>query len=224
MQRRSDMIACNRSSRPLSWHVLAFAGAAVIGCGGPWESGGVNGWNDPAAEAGTNEEASAPPPTPQSTGADASMAVPAMGDAGAEAAPDSAPPPPASQDVFSGAPPYSSQSGGSGYHNSGKDCMQCHRSGGATPFEIAGTIYDAQHAPLANVEVRLVDANQNAFSVYSGANGNFYKPGGAFASPAQVGARDGAGKTHMIAAVTKGACNSCHCSGSSCATVPIHVP
>jgi len=135
------------------------------------------------------------------------------GDAGA-------PPPPAT-DAFTGAGAFVLQSGGSGKHNAGKNCMGgCHNHG----FTFAGTLYDAAGAAVSSAEVRLVDANGKAILVHSGTNGNFYSST-SWTPPAHVAARTATNKVVMVSALSaasNGGCNGCHATGG---TVPkIHVP
>lgn len=91
-------------------------------------------------------------------------------------------------------------------------------------FSVAGTVYGATGLPLSNVEVRVVDSNGNAFSVYSGTNGNFYKTGNPLTATSHVGIRNATATTSMVGSITSGACNSCHCTGSACAAPRIHLP
>lgn len=134
-------------------------------------------------------------------------------------------PPPMS--VFTGQPPFSSQTG-PGSHNAGRDCMQCHAGGGgdAPQFSFGGTLYDGSGNPVVGAEVRLVDANGNGTSVYTGPSGTFYGRGSGFAAPAHVGARNASNTADMLVALQSngGGCSSCHCSGSGCSTTPIHLP
>lgn len=145
------------------------------------------------------------------------------GDGGSSVAP---PPPPPS--VFEGAPAFHAQTGPSA-HNAGKDCMSCHRTGGgeAPRFSFGGTLYDGSGKPVAGAEVRLVDANGKASSVYTGSNGTFYGQGSGFAAPAQVGVRNASGAKDMVSALQAsngGACSSCHCTGGTCSVPPVHLP
>jgi hypothetical protein len=145
---------------------------------------------------------------------------------------DSGPLPPSG--VFSGAPPFSPHTGPS-THNAGKDCMQCHGSGGgdAPGFEFGGTVYDGSGNPVSGAEVRFVDANGTATSVYTGPSGTFYKGGSGFAGPAHVGVRNATATQEMMTALqstsqppasTGGACSACHCTGTGCTLAPIHLP
>jgi hypothetical protein len=119
--------------------------------------------------------------------------------------------------VFAQQPPYVATTG-TGGHNAGRDCNQCHG------FGMAGTIYDGRGNPVGGAEIRLVDNAGNAFSVYSGANGNF-SGGGGFLAPAHVGARNSTTATLMISPLTYGGCNKCHCTaGANCTTTRLHLP
>jgi hypothetical protein len=141
------------------------------------------------------------------------------------------PPPP--QGVFGNAPPFASKTGPN-THNAGKDCMGCHTGGGNVPsFELGGTLYDGNGNPVSGAEVRLVDANGTAASVYTGPTGTFYKSGSSLAGPAHIGVRNATSQQEMLTALqsgsqppasTGGACSACHCTGSGCAVAPIHLP
>jgi hypothetical protein len=125
------------------------------------------------------------------------------------------PPPP---DPFGGAPPYVPGSpGGDSSHNPGQDCMGHHNHG----FTWAGTLTDTNGNAIAKAEVRLLDANGVATSVYTDSLGNFHS-GKSWASPAYVGARNATNKALMAQAITKGGCNSCHANGG--VQAPIHLP
>jgi hypothetical protein len=143
------------------------------------------------------------------------------GDGGASPPP---PPPPAS--VFKDAPAFVARTGPSA-HNAGKDCMSCHRNGGgeAPRFSFGGTLYDASGKPVAGAEVRVLDANGKATSVYTSATGTFYS-GATFAAPAHVGLRNATASEDMLTLLDAqgGACSSCHCSGGTCTVPPIHLP
>ena len=136
----------------------------------------------------------------------------------------SAPPP---TNVFNGAPPFASQTGPT-THNAGKDCMQCHATGGgdAPQFTFGGTLYDGSGNAVVGAEVRLLDANGTATSVYTGPSGTFYSRGSGFAGPANVGARNASSTAEMLVTLASsgGGCSSCHCTGTGCSTTPIHLP
>lgn len=128
-------------------------------------------------------------------------------------------------DVFQGRPAFQSQVGPSS-HNAGQNCMNCHANGGgeAPRFLFGGTLYDGHGAAVSGAEVRVVDHNGTAYTVYTASNGNFYQTGTALAVPAHAGARNAAGSALMISGVSNGGCTSCHCSGSNCATTQMHLP
>jgi hypothetical protein len=142
------------------------------------------------------------------------------------------PPPPSG--VFANAPPYASHIGLT-THNADQDCLSCHTGGGnqVPTFEFGGTLYDGSGNPASGVEVRLVDANGKATSVYSGPSGTFYKEGSGFAGPAHIGVRNATSQQEMLIALqsgsqppasTGGACGACHCTGSGCTIARIHLP
>jgi hypothetical protein len=151
------------------------------------------------------------------------------GSAGADGGGSPVPP-----NVFVNAPPFSAHTGNS-THNAGKDCMQCHAGGGgdAPRFSFGGTLYDGSGNAVSGAEVRLLDANGNGTSVYTGPAGTFYSRGSSFAGPAYIGVRNASSTQEMLAALpsgsqppasTGGACGACHCSGTGCAIAPIHLP
>ncbi len=137
---------------------------------------------------------------------------------------DSGPPPSSVVDVFADAPSFSSQTSGNS-HNQGRDCMSCHAGGGgeAPQFSFGGTLYDGSGNAVAGAEIRIVDANGMATSVYTGSNGNFHGTG-SLAFPGHAGARDASAKALMVSSLTYGGCNKCHCAGTACTTTPLHLP
>ena len=151
-----------------------------------------------------------------------------MGSCGSGSGGDAGSPPPPPPSVFDGAPAFQARTGPRA-HNAGRDCMTCHRTGGdeAPRFSFGGTLYDKSGNPVAGAEVRLVDTNGKATSVYTSTTGTFYGQGTGFAAPAQVGVRNASGAADMISplqASNGGACSSCHCTGGSCTVPPIHLP
>lgn len=149
-----------------------------------------------------------------------------MGSCGGSAGGDAGAIPPPPPSVFKDAPAFVSRTG-QRTHNAGKDCMSCHATGGgeAPRFSFGGTLYDGSGNPVGGAEVRLVDANGKATSVYTSTSGTFYS-GGAFAAPAHVGVRDAMHESDMLTALqaSNGGCSSCHCTGSACTVAPIHLP
>jgi hypothetical protein len=131
-----------------------------------------------------------------------------------------------SSNVFTGQPAFATKAGPDGNHNAGRDCLSCHDGSGEAPqFIFAGTLYDGSGNAVSGAEIRVVDAAGKADSVYSASDGNFYERGStAFAAPGHAGARDATTTNLMVSQVTNGGCNSCHCTGSTCTTAPLHVP
>lgn len=121
--------------------------------------------------------------------------------------------------------PVSSRHGDDESHNPGRNCMECHRSGGqAVEFfdtekmwNIGGTVFNADGVtPNPNGTVYLyTQANGQGELKYTfevDANGNFY-------TNQIIDFRQGlfpyvtggfGGSAHMSTALTSGACNSCH--------------
>jgi hypothetical protein len=96
-------------------------------------------------------------------------------------------------------------------HNAGQDCLRCHRD-----FGVAGTVYRADGSAYSGATVRLTTGAGGGGSVVltltSDASGNFYTSqsvgfGSGLYSDA---AGTGGARRSMAAAVTSGACNSCH--------------
>lgn len=130
-------------------------------------------------------------------------------------------------DAFTGAPPYvnmlgpSARKAGHAAFNAemnpaGRPCRNCHDGNGNAPeFTVAGTVYKdlAGTAPSPRVEIRVVDKNGKAVSVYSDPDGNYFlplNPNGALAMPVLAGARKANGARTMISTAANGNCNSCH--------------
>jgi hypothetical protein len=92
---------------------------------------------------------------------------------------------------------------------------------------LGGTLYDGNGRAVAGAEVRLVDANARATSVYTGSNGTFYVTGTGFSAPAHVGVRNATTARDMLTALSAsngGACSSCHCTGTACTVPLVHLP
>jgi hypothetical protein len=96
-------------------------------------------------------------------------------------------------------------------HNAGRDCLACHRD-----FGVAGTVYRADGSPAQGAVVRLTAAANGGGSVVlsltSDASGNFYASRSVgFGSGLYTDVAGASGSPRaMTAAVTSGACNSCH--------------
>jgi hypothetical protein len=113
------------------------------------------------------------------------------------------------------APTSSAPGGGDGSrssHNAGQDCLRCHRG----QFGVAGTVYRADGTAYLGATVRLTTAadggGTSVLSVTADASGNFYTAqsvgfgSGLYADVTGTGGS----RRAMQAAVTSGACNSCH--------------
>ncbi len=115
-----------------------------------------------------------------------------------------------------------SSAGGTKSHNSGDNCMNCHKSGGdgEGSFQVAGTAYDStKTATYTNVIVKLFTQPGGAgtlrATINGDAKGNFFTTetidfsGGVY--PVVYGSTGNA--KYMASSVSEGACNACH--GSS---------
>ena len=110
-----------------------------------------------------------------------------------------------------------SQTGGRS-HNTGRNCMDCHVSGGEGSgwFTAAGTVYDtAETATYSNTVVQLYTqprgGGQLVATLYGDAKGNFYTTASIDFSNGLYPAVTGTGRTnYMAVSITQGACNGCH--------------
>ena len=100
-------------------------------------------------------------------------------------------------------------------HNAGRDCTTCHS------FTLAGTAYRTDGATVyAGATIKLTSGSNGGGTVLatlsSDASGNFYSSTPvSFGSGVFVSASGTTGTTRsMTAAITSGACNRCHTSGS----------
>jgi hypothetical protein len=122
-----------------------------------------------------------------------------------------------------------SATGGNKSHNTGQNCMNCHKSGGSGEgyFNVAGSVYNAQlSAAYPNAVVKLyTQANGGGTlraTVYADAKGNFYTTanidfsGGLY--PAITGTSGNI--SYMPVSTTVGACNNCH--GGSTAKLSVN--
>jgi hypothetical protein len=103
-------------------------------------------------------------------------------------------------------------------HNSGQNCMNCHKSGGIGDgiFTVAGTVYNSQKTSvLSGATVKLfTEANGKGTEKYNfqtDGKGNFYTTQsisfGTGLYPAVQGSQS---VKYMSSAITSGQCNSCH--------------
>jgi hypothetical protein len=119
-----------------------------------------------------------------------------------------------------------SSTGGNKSHNTGQNCMNCHKQGGSGEgnFNAAGTIYNSQMAATyPNAVVKLyTQANGGGTlraTINGDAKGNFFTTatidfaGGLY--PAIIGSSGNI--KYMNGSITSGACTACH--GSSTAKI-----
>jgi len=105
-------------------------------------------------------------------------------------------------------------------HNLGQNCMQCHqaRGPGRGRFSVAGTLHDAEGAPLPDGTLELHSAPDGAgelvLRVEADGLGNFYStdplPLPDMPLFPTVYDADGVGKNFMPFPTRSGACNVCH--------------
>jgi hypothetical protein len=122
------------------------------------------------------------------------------------------------QNAFTGATPYASrptsirandQHGGTSV--TGKPCLTCHDGKTCVKFDFGGTVWQAPAltAGAADVEVRIIDANNLAYDVHSDADGNFWHRSDTdLALPAFSGVRNATWKA--IGNLNGTSCNTCH--------------
>lgn len=112
-----------------------------------------------------------------------------------------------------------SQSFSSASHNTGKNCMECHKSGGdgAGWFTIAGSAYDStQNKIYPNGTVQLATMPGNTGSIVKNieidSKGNFYSTESLdFGDGLYVSVLGTKGEQkYMNSKITQGACNMCH--------------
>lgn len=128
--------------------------------------------------------------------------------------------------AFTGAGPYASdppslrandQHAG-GAIVTGQPCLQCHDGTTCVKFDFAGTIwqYPALTTGAADVQIRIIDANDVAYSVHSDVDGNFWhRADSDLALPAYSGVR--VADWQALGTLNGVSCNTCHNTGT---TVP----
>lgn len=152
---------------------------------------------------------------------------------GAEAAPPSDPVAPGTPvsnptNAFSGDGPYASappsirandRHGGTTV--TGKDCLSCHNGTTCMKFDFAGTVWFAPGltSGAADVEVRIIDANDLAYTVHSDVDGNFWHRADAdLVMPALSGVRTA--DWRQAGHLNGPSCNSCHFAGNTSPDAP----
>ena len=113
----------------------------------------------------------------------------------------------------------SSNDGESRSHNSGRNCLGCHRKGGSGSgiFNVGGTVYDSLRTAVnGGCAVKIcTEANGGGtelLSLNTDEKGNFYTTAAVdFSVPRHVYIIGKTGKKkYMGSTITTGACNSCH--------------
>jgi hypothetical protein len=102
---------------------------------------------------------------------------------------------------------------GSGYHNPGTPCLECHngQQAGAPRFSIGGTVFRdaAGTIPVVGATVIVIDGNGLVVKLPTQQNGNFYSQ--AILSPPFVTAVSQCpDNVPMLSNFVSGDCNSCH--------------
>jgi hypothetical protein len=103
---------------------------------------------------------------------------------------------------------------GSGHHNPGRDCSQCHN------FTVAGTLFTqlTGGTGIAGATIEVIDANNQRLLLPTYQNGNFYTQQ-AVAYPIRLRASRCPNDAPMISTAATGTCNGCHNS-----TFQAHLP
>ena len=103
-------------------------------------------------------------------------------------------------------------------HNTGSNCMSCHKSGGSGEgwFTIAGTVYDSTKSSIyPGSTIKLFSGPNESGTLISSVqvdkNGNFYTTEKIdFQMDLYVSAEGTSSIHHMITKLPNGQCNSCH--------------
>jgi cytochrome c5 len=98
----------------------------------------------------------------------------------------------------------------------GKPCLTCHDGTTCVKFDFAGTVWTAPALTdgAVDVNVRIIDANNYAYSVYSDVDGNFWHRADTdLVMPAFSGVRTADWKA--IGTLNGTSCNSCHYTGNT---------
>jgi hypothetical protein len=103
----------------------------------------------------------------------------------------------------------------------GKDCLSCHNGTTCMKFDFAGTVWmaPAYTTGAADVEVRIIDVNDLAYSVHSDVDGNFWHRADTdLAMPALSGVRTA--DWRQVGHLNGPSCNSCHYAGNTSPNAP----
>lgn len=118
-----------------------------------------------------------------------------------------------------------STSYGSGHHNPGQDCMQCH-----SDFSVAGTLYTTAtgSTPIAGATITIKDGSGQTEDLVTNANGNFYSfnahsfPITAWASDCSI-TQNAQMMVSQVQSSSNGGCNMSGCHRTT-AQGHIHLP
>lgn len=114
---------------------------------------------------------------------------------------------------------YVARGGGSATMHPGMGCMDCHGSGKAPAFAIAGTVYPTGHEPTdcngssgnGVLKVILTDSAKKTVTLSVNSVGNFYYAAqNGLTPPYQVKVQSGNQERVMATTAPNGNCNSCH--------------
>jgi hypothetical protein len=105
---------------------------------------------------------------------------------------------------------------GTGMHNPGKPCLNCHA------FTLAGTLYTSATGSTgrSGATITIRDSAGKTFEVVTQQNGNFYL-GGLIKFPVLVAASSCPSVKQMPSAAMNGNCNACHGGGTN---MQMHLP
>ncbi len=103
-------------------------------------------------------------------------------------------------------------------HNTGQDCMSCHKSGGSGEgwFIVAGSMYDSENATdFSDINVKFYTESNGTGSLVASVQvdsyGNFYTTEDInFGDGIYTQVESNSNNKPMMSAITTGNCNSCH--------------
>ena len=108
----------------------------------------------------------------------------------------------------------------------GDDCLMCHhQGGGASPFNYAGTVYDATGmTPVGGATIHLQDEVGNVALSITHPNGNFYSTDGFVMYPAKAFASLCPDVLGMVSPVDMSTGANCNTAGCHTTGFRIHLP
>jgi hypothetical protein len=196
----------------MKFHASFLAACALVACGGSDPGGTSSTQGDGgAAEAmgggGSGDGAATPPSDPVVPGTPVSNPTNAFSGEGPYV---SAPPTIRANDMHAG-----------GTMVTGKNCLTCHDGTTCVKFDFAGTVWMAPAftSGAADVEVRIIDANDLAYTVHSDVDGNFWHRADTdLVMPALSGVRTA--DWRQAGHLNGPSCNSCHYAGNTSPNAP----